>query len=126
MLFASGSARINLTADRVLSKLANVLNNNQQLGIVVEGHTDNVPMGGDCMADNWDLSVLRATSVVRAMTKQYGVAPERLTASGHGEYMPKQENNSAEGRAANRRTEIIIAPRLDQFFKMVEPEGVAD
>jgi chemotaxis protein MotB len=126
MLFASGSARINKTADRVLGKLANVLNNNQDLGIVVEGHTDNVPMGGDCVADNWDLSVLRATSVVRAMTKQYGVAPERLTASGHGEFMPKQDNSSAEGRAANRRTEIIIAPRLDQFFKMVEPEGVVN
>jgi len=126
MLFASGSAKINRTADRVLSKLASVLNNNQDLGIVVEGHTDNVPMGGECIADNWDLSVLRATSVVRAMTKQYGVAPERLTASGHGEFMPKADNTTTEGRSANRRTEIIIAPRLDQFFKMVEPEGVVN
>ena len=126
MLFASGSARINRSADRVLGKLANVLNNNQDLGIVIEGHTDNVPMGGECIADNWDLSVLRATSVVRAMTMQYGVAPERLTASGHGEHMPKDDNSTPEGRSANRRTEIIIAPRLDQFFKMVEPEMVAD
>lgn len=124
MLFASGSTRINQGAQRVLGKLANVLNNNPDLGVVVEGHTDNVPMGGECISDNWDLSVLRATAVVRAMTNQYGVAPDRLTASGHGEYMPKQENSTREGRSANRRTEIIIAPRLDQFFKMVEPENV--
>ena len=126
MLFASGSTRINTQADRVLSKLAHVLNNNPDLNIVVEGHTDNVPMGGDCIRDNWDLSVLRATSVVRAMTDQYGVPADRLTASGHGEFMPKEDNSTAEGRSANRRTEIIIAPRLDQFFQMLEPEQVVN
>jgi chemotaxis protein MotB len=126
MLFATGSTRINRSADRVLGKLANVLNNHPELNIVVEGHTDNVPMGGECISDNWDLSVLRATSVVRAMTTKFGVSPDRLTASGHGEYMPKEDNALAEGRSANRRTEIIIAPRLDQFFKMLEPEAVVD
>ena len=126
MLFSSGSTKINTNADRVLGKLAGVLNHNPDLNIVVEGHTDNVPMSGDCVRDNWDLSVLRATSVVRAMTVTYGVPAERLTASGHAEYMPKQDNSTADGRSANRRTEIIIAPKLDQFFKMVEPEEVAN
>jgi chemotaxis protein MotB len=124
MLFSSGSARLSQNASRVLGKLAHVLNNNQDLNVVVEGHTDNVPMGGSCMSDNWDLSVLRATSVVRALTKQYQVAPERLTASGRSEYAPKEENSTAEGRSINRRTEIVIAPKLDQFFKMLEPPVV--
>ncbi len=126
MLFASGSTHINRSADHVLSKLANVLTNHPELNIVVEGHTDNVPIDNECMSDNWDLSVLRATSVVRAMTSQYGIAPERLTASGHGQFMPKVDNDTPSGRAANRRTEIIIAPKLDQFFKMLEPEEVAN
>jgi chemotaxis protein MotB len=124
LLFSSGSARLSQSAARVLQKLAHVLNQNQQLNIVVEGHTDNVPMTGSCMTDNWDLSVLRATSVVRALNSQYNVAPERLTAAGRSEFIPKQDNASNEGRAANRRTEIVIAPKLDQFFKMLEPPTV--
>lgn len=124
MLFSSGSARLSQSAARVLQKLAHVVNQHQELNIVVEGHTDNIPMSGNGMTDNWDLSVLRATSVVRALNAQYGVAPERLTAAGRSEYVPKQDNATAEGRAANRRTEIVIAPKLDQFFKMLEPPTV--
>lgn len=124
LLFSSGSANLNRNAARVLGKLATVMNQHQDLNIVVEGHTDNVPMGGECISDNWDLSVLRATSVVRSLTTQYQVAPERLTASGRSEFAPKQDNSSVEGRSTNRRTEIIIAPRLDQFFRMVEAPAV--
>lgn len=124
LLFSSGSNRLSKSASNVLGKLAHVINNHQDLNVVVEGHTDNVPMTGSCMSDNWDLSVLRATSVVRALTTQYSVPPERLTASGRSEYVPKQDNSSQVGRSANRRTEIIIAPRLDQFFKMLEPPVV--
>ncbi|HLF63147.1 MAG TPA: OmpA family protein [Saprospiraceae bacterium] len=124
LLFSSGSNRLSRNATHVLGKLAHVINEHQDLNVVVEGHTDNVPMTGSCMSDNWDLSVLRATSVVRALTTQYSVPPDRLTASGRSEYVPKQDNGTTEGRSANRRTEIIIAPRLDQFFKMLEPQTV--
>lgn len=124
LLFSSGSNRLSRNATNVLGKLARVINEHQELNVVVEGHTDNVPMTGSCMADNWDLSVLRATSVVRALTTQYSVPAERLTASGRSEFVPKQDNGTTDGRSANRRTEIIIAPRLDQFFKMLEPQTV--
>jgi chemotaxis protein MotB len=124
MLFSSGSTRLNQNASRVLGKLAHVINNHPELNIVVEGHTDDVPINTGCMSDNWDLSVLRATSVVRALTTQYAVPPDRLTASGRSEFVPKDDNATVDGRSANRRTEIIIAPKLDQFFKMLEPPTV--
>ena len=126
LLFRSGSSNISTQADKVLGRIAGVLNNNGELDIVVEGHTDNVPMNNECISDNWDLSVKRATSVVRLLTNRYKVAPERLTAAGRSQYLPKKDNASPEGRSTNRRTEIIIAPKLDQFFNMLEPPKLVD
>ena len=121
MLFRSGSAVITSAAENVLSKIAKILNDQKELDILVEGHTDNVPISTDCFADNWDLSAKRATSVVRALHKKYNVAPGRMTAGGRSEYVPLVENTSSAGKSKNRRTEIIILPKLDQFFQMMEP-----
>lgn len=121
MLFKSGSAEIMPQAETVLGKIARVLNDHNELEILVEGHTDNVPISTSCMADNWDLSVKRATSVVRNLQKKHGIAPERMTAGGRSEFVPKASNTSPEGRQSNRRTEIIILPELDQFFQLLEP-----
>lgn len=121
MLFKSGSAEISARAESVLGKIARVLNDHQQLEILVEGHTDNVPISTTCMIDNWDLSVKRATSVVRQLQTKHGIAPERMTAGGRSEYVPKDTNETSEGRQINRRTEIIILPELDQFFQLLEP-----
>lgn len=121
MLFKSGSYEINPRADEVLGKIAKVVNDHRDLDILVEGHTDNVPINTGCMKDNWDLSVMRATAVVRSLQTRYGVQPSRLTAGGRSEYVSKTNNDSADGRRINRRTEIIILPKLDQFFKLSEP-----
>jgi chemotaxis protein MotB len=121
MLFKSGSYEINPRADEVLSKIARVVNDHRELDILVEGHTDNVPINTGCMKDNWDLSVMRATAVVRSLQTKYGVQPSRMTAGGRSEYVNKSDNTSADGRRINRRTEIIILPKLDQFFKLSEP-----
>jgi chemotaxis protein MotB len=123
MLFRSASAVINDQAGAVLEKISKVLNDHSDLNILVEGHTDNVPMSNDCITDNWDLSAKRATSVVRLLQKKYKVDPARMTAGGRSEFNPKTGNNTAEGRKANRRTEIIILPKMDQFFKMVAPQS---
>jgi chemotaxis protein MotB len=123
MLFRTASAVINDQAGSVLEKIAKVVNDHKDLNILVEGHTDNVPMANDCIADNWDLSTKRATAVVRMLQKKYKVDPSRMTAGGRSEYDPKTGNNNAEGKKANRRTEIIILPKLDQFFKMVSPQS---
>ncbi len=123
MLFRSASAVINDQAGAVLEKISKVLNDHSDLNILVEGHTDNVPMSNDCITDNWDLSAKRATSVVRMLQKKYKVDPARMTAGGRSEFNPKTGNNTAEGRKANRRTEIIILPKMDQFFKMVAPQS---
>jgi chemotaxis protein MotB len=120
MLFRSGSAVITRQAEAVLEKIAKVVNDHSELDILVEGHTDNVPIATDCYADNWDLSTKRATSVVRALQSKYGVKPERMTAGGRSEYIPVADNASSAGRAKNRRTEIIILPKLDQFFALME------
>jgi len=89
---------------------------------MIEGHTDNVPYNGNgALLDNWDLSVKRATSVVRILQKQYGLDPAKMAAAGRGEYLPIQDNTTKDGRAANRRTRIVILPKLDQFFKLLEP-----
>ncbi len=125
MLFRSGSATILPRAEEVLGKIATVVKDHQQLDILVEGHTDNVPIRNDCMLDNWDLSVKRATSVVRLLQEKHGVRPERMTAGGRSEYIPKATNQTAEGRATNRRTEIIILPKLDEFFQLMEPPTTA-
>lgn len=121
MLFKSGRYEINKDAGTVLEKIARVLNDHRQLDILVEGHTDNVPISTAELTDNWDLSVKRATSVVRLLQTKYGIAPERMTAGGRSEYVPKTFNNTPEGKATNRRTEIIILPKLDEFFQLLEP-----
>jgi len=120
LLFRSGSAAINARAETVLGKIASIVNDQKDLDILVEGHTDNVPIATDCVTDNWDLSAKRATAVVRTLQNKYKVAPERMTAGGRSQYVPKAGNDSSAGKAANRRTEIIVLPKLDQFFKLLE------
>ncbi|SHE57448.1 chemotaxis protein MotB [Arenibacter palladensis] len=121
MLFRSGSYNISSRAEEVIGKIAKIINDHKELDILVEGHTDNVPISTECMVDNWDLSVKRATSIVRLMQTKFAVQPIRITAGGRSEYLPKTTNATAEGRAVNRRTEIIILPKLDQFFELLEP-----
>ncbi len=121
MLFRSGSADINQRAEEVLAKIARVVNDHTELDILVEGHTDNVPISTACLKDNWDLSVMRATSVVRLLQTKYNVKPDRMTAGGRSEFVPKTSNATAASRAINRRTEIIILPKLDQFFDLMTP-----
>ena len=121
MLFKSGSYTINERAKAVIGKIAKIFNDHTELDILVEGHTDTVPIHTTCMEDNWDLSAKRATSIVRLMQTTFKVKPERMTAGGRSEYVPKTTNETAKGRAINRRTEIIILPELDQFFKLLEP-----
>lgn len=120
LLFASGSTDISSRADEVLGKIATVVNDHDDLDIIVEGHTDDVPITNSCMDDNWDLSVLRATSVVRALEKEHFVDPSRMSAAGRSEFRPKSDNGTTNGRSQNRRTEIVITPKLDQFFKLME------
>lgn len=121
MLFKYGSWEITPQADGVLGKIAKVVNDRKDMDILVEGHTDNIPYSSaSVLEDNWDLSVKRATSVVRALQKKYGVSPDRMTAGGRGEYVPKVANADNKSRSANRRTEIVILPKLDQFFQLLE------
>ncbi len=120
LLFKSGSSSISQKADDVLAKIASVINDHDQLQVLVEGHTDNVPMNNGCIEDNWDLSVKRATAVVRSLANEHYVSPSRLTAAGRSSYVPKDDNETSSGRSKNRRTEIIIQPRLDQFFQLME------
>jgi len=119
LLFNSGKYAVTAEAKNVLSKVAQVLNAHPDIHFLVEGHTDNVPIHTSCMEDNWDLSVKRATSVVRILESQYKIDPARMTASGHGDYLPVASNDSPEGKALNRRTRIIILPEFDQFFKLM-------
>ncbi|MEM1219312.1 MAG: OmpA family protein [Bacteroidota bacterium] len=123
MLFRSGSSTISSKADDVLSKIAQVVNDHSDFDILVEGHTDNVPISSGCVQDNWDLSVDRATAVVRALQNKYNVDPARMTAGGRAEYIPKADNETSEGRSTNRRTEIIVLPKLEQFFELLAPAG---
>ncbi|MFN4145835.1 MAG: OmpA family protein [Runella sp.] len=121
MLFKFGSWEITPQAETVLSKIAKVVNDRKDFDILVEGHTDNVPYNSaSVLEDNWDLSVKRSTSVVRTLQKKYGVAPERMTAGGRGEYVPKMAGNDSKSRSVNRRTEIIVLPKLDQFFQLFD------
>lgn len=125
MLFKSGSYDINERAMEVLGKVAQVLNNQPNIEFMVEGHTDNVPIKNNCINDNWDLSVKRATAVVRLLQNQFKIDPKRMTAGGRGEYIPVQTNATAEGKSANRRTRIVILPQLDQFFQLLESNTTA-
>ena len=118
MLFNSGSWRVLPRAHEVLSKIAKVVNDHRELDILVEGHTDNVPITNSCVTDNWDLSTKRATAVVRILQNQYNVLPSRMTAGGRSQYVPKTSNDSVHSRSINRRTEIIILPKLDEFFEL--------
>lgn len=124
LMFASGSAVVNSKAEAVLAKVAKVVNDHKDLDILVEGHTDAVPISTDCIKDNWDLSAKRATSVVRLLQTKFLVDPSRMTAGGRGEFEPQSENSSQIGRKLNRRTEIIVTPKLDQFFNLLSaPSG---
>ena len=125
LLFASGSARINTEAQDVISKIATVLNDHSDLDVMVEGHTDDVPVNTRLNQDNWDLSVRRATAVVRSLQRDYFVDPGRLTAAGRAQFDPRADNDTSSGRSMNRRTEIVITPRLDQFFELLESPAVA-
>ncbi|MFL5739806.1 MAG: OmpA family protein [Flavisolibacter sp.] len=125
MLFKSGSYDVTDQAKLVLGKVATVLKNQSNIEFMVEGHTDSVRYKGNkYLKDNWDLSVKRATTVVRLLQTQYGMDPRKMLAAGRGEYNPITENNTEEGRSINRRTRIVILPELDQFFKLLEtPKG---
>jgi chemotaxis protein MotB len=119
LLFNTGKYNVTDKAKVVLGKVATVLNTYPDIEFMVEGHTDNVPIKTACMDDNWDLSVKRATSIIRILEKDYGIKPLRMTAAGHSEYVPVAANDTPENRALNRRTRIIILPQLDQFFKLL-------
>jgi chemotaxis protein MotB len=124
MLFKSGSFVVTKGAKDVLAKVAAVLKNQPDVEFMVEGNTDNkVYRGHPDLVDNWDLSCKRATSVVRILAKTYGIPPAKMTAAGRGEYVPLMTNDTNEGRAANRRTRIVILPQLDQFFNLLEHKG---
>jgi chemotaxis protein MotB len=122
LLFTSGKYEVTKNAKQVLGKVALVLKNQPDIEFMVEGHTDNVPYKSSVLLDNWDLSVKRATAVVRILQNEYGLDPTKMAAAGRGEYRPVTGNDTAEGRATNRRTRIVILPQLDQFFKLLEPK----
>ncbi|MEJ2584489.1 MAG: OmpA family protein [Robiginitalea sp.] len=127
LLFRSGSYTVTNAAKQVLGKVAQVVNNKPDFEFMVEGHTDNVPYRGrsGVLLDNWDLSVKRATSVVRILQNDFDVDPARMTAAGRSYYIPLMSNDTAENRAKNRRTRIVVLPKLDQFYSMIE-EGMED
>ncbi len=120
MLFKSGSYEINSRAMQTLSKIAKIIKDYRDYDVLVEGNTDNVPITRENIRNNWDLSTLRASSVVQVLQNDFGVNPARLTAGGRGEYNPLADNDSELGRQRNRRTEIIITPKLDQFLDLID------
>ena len=120
LLFESGSAQVNKQGKEALGKLAEVLKKQHDIDVFIEGHTDNKPIKTVQFKDNWDLSVVRATSVVRILTKDYGGNPLQILPCGRGEFMPVDNNESVEGRAHNRRTEIIMAPKLDKLMDILK------
>ncbi|MFN8297745.1 MAG: OmpA family protein [Chitinophagales bacterium] len=119
LLFKSGSAVVDPKGKEAIGKLAMVLNNTADVTVLIEGHTDTVPIRTSRFEDNWDLSTSRAVSIVRILTKDYGVDPHRITASGRGEFHPVQTNSTEGGKTANRRTEIILAPNLSELYKLL-------
>jgi len=120
LLFKSASAAIETKGLEAIKVLADVLNKNNDIDILIEGHTDNLPIRTALYRDNWDLSVARATSIVRILTDDYKIVPTRLTASGKGEFSPRATNETPEGRASNRRTEIILSPKLDEIMQLLK------
>ncbi|OWY22637.1 flagellar motor protein MotB [Sphingobacteriales bacterium UPWRP_1] len=125
LLFQSGQADVDEQGKMALLKLAEVLNRNPNIDITVEGHTDNVPIKTAVYKDNWDLSVYRATTVARILSEMYGVSTTRILASGRGEFFPVADNGTYEGRARNRRTEIILMPKLDEVYRTLETSANA-
>ena len=122
LLFKSGSYIVSDQAKSVLAKVAKVINDKPTFECMVEGHTDNVPFSNGVLIDNWDLSAKRSTAIIRVLTKDLKVDPKQLIAAGRGEYIPLVENNSAANRATNRRTRIVILPKIDEFYEMIEKE----
>lgn len=123
LLFKSGSYEVTDKAKGVLAKVAKVVNDKPDFECMVEGHTDNVPyIGNGILLDNWDLSVKRSTSIIRVLTNQLGVKPEQLIAAGRSSYVPLVGNDTAENKARNRRTRIVVLPKIDQFYEMIEKE----
>lgn len=120
MLFKSGSYVISDKAGEVLNKLSVILNDYKDYDILIEGHTDNVPITNSCVKDNWDLSAMRANTIARYFQTNMGINPARITAGARSEYVPKATNDTEEGRSINRRTEVIILPKLDEFIKLME------
>jgi len=120
LLFKSGSVAVETKGKEAIKLLADVLGKNPDIDILIEGHTDNVPIKTAVYKDNWDLSVARATSIVRILTEEYKIVPTRLTASGKGEFSPRATNETTEGKALNRRTEIILSPKLDEIMQLLK------
>ena len=119
MLYKSGSYEINSRASETLSKIAKIIKDYKDYDVLIEGNTDNVPISRENIRNNWDLSCLRASSVVQALQNQYGVDPKRLTAGGRGEFNPIADNDTEVGKQRNRRTQIIITPKLDEFMDLI-------
>jgi chemotaxis protein MotB len=119
LLFKSGSDVIDVKGKDALQKLAKAINNAKDINIMIEGHTDDVPINTARFKDNWDLSTARAITILRVLTNEFGFDPKRITASGRGKFHPIKSNDTPEGRASNRRTEIIISPDLNELFKIL-------
>jgi chemotaxis protein MotB len=123
LLFKSGSYVVSERAKEVLAKVAKVVNDKPTFECMVEGHTDNIPFTGNAiLLDNWDLSVKRSTAIVRVLVKELNVNPKQLIAAGRGEFIPLVENTTSENRATNRRTRIVVLPKIDEFYEMIEKE----
>ena len=122
MLFTTGSAKISSKANAILDKIAQIVKSRPELEVMVEGYTDNVAINTECISDNWDLSVKRATSVVRVMQQTFNIDPNKLIAAGRGEFNALTSNSTADGRTTNRRTRIILMPKLDQFYDLLNPD----
>lgn len=122
MLYKSGSFELTSRAHEVLGKIARIVESRPEFEVMVEGYTDNVPISNSCITDNWDLSVKRSTSVVRVLQQSYNIDPNRLIAAGRGEYNTLASNDTEEGRAINRRTRIIILPKSNQFYDLLDPK----
>ena len=121
LLFKSGSSSVENKGQEALGKLAQALEKNNEIDILIEGHTDNIPIKTALYKDNWDLSTARATSIVRILTENYRLDARKVTAAGKSEFFPKASNDIAEGRAKNRRTEIILSPKLEELMKIIQP-----
>ena len=126
MLYKSGSYEINDRAAETLSKIAKIITDYKDYDVLIEGNTDNVPISRPNIRNNWDLSALRASSVVQVLQRDFGIAPKRLSAAGRGEYNPVATNDTELGRQRNRRTEIIITPKLDQFLDLIDKAPTTD